>query len=581
MVKRKFWLGAAFIIVATQAVAQTAVQDLEARLGTDQGRAAAPLDAPEIQFTSQRPPVNSDEIVFRLNDIEVAGATAFGAAELRPLYEANLGGEVALTRIYEIAGLIQGLYRDSDFIFTRVVVPAQEIDGGVVRIEVIEAVITNVSVEEPDKPIGPVRALVERMLAPIVGLANPTGAVIERALLNVNELPGITRATAIPQADPDNARGGLQLFVNVERDPAEGALYADTRQTPGIGRGLAGATLTLNSYSEWADTTTIAVFNSFDVQSDVADPNTGRKDGAFDFDERTTVQVTHQRAVGTDGAYVRGQALFSRTRPNDNLAPIGIEGEQIFGSAEFGYPIVRTRQVQLVGAIGAEFFNSETDVSNGQLRVADDRIRVARASLEGLARDPVGYTSFEVSFRQGLDILNATDANAQDKSRQDGDSTFSLLRGNVDRLVVFNERLSLFGRVAGQYAFDPLLASEEFAIGGATFGRGYDPSENTGDHGLGLSLEVRYLTDFDIEGYPLTMETYAFAEAGFVWNKGQGLPKNQDVASYGGGVRLFLPDDYFLGFEVAVPADGPLQRVNDKNQQVDGPRFFVNFQKRL
>lgn len=581
MINRIFCYGAAFFLVATQAAGQTAVQDLEARIGADTGRAAAPLDTPEVQFTSQRPPANADDIAFPLTGVEISGATAFDEPTLRALYADDIGTETSLTRVFDIAGALQALYRDNDFIFTRVVVPAQEIEGGLVRIEVIEALITGVSVEEPGEPIGPVRALAERMLAPLVGAANPTGAAIERALLNVNELPGVTRATAVPQADPDNARGGLRLFVNVERDPVEGALYADNRQTPGIGRGLAGITATWNSYSEWADTTTIAIFNSFDYKSDVADPNTGRIDGAFDFDERNTAQITHQRNFGIDGAYVRGQALYSRTRPNDNLAPIGIEGEQIFAAFEVGYPLIRKREIQLVGAIGAEFFDAETDVSNGALRVADDHIRVARVSIEGLARDSAGYTGFEASFRRGLEVIGASQPGDANLSRADGKGAFSLVRGSVDRLLVFNERLSLFGRVAGQYSFDPLLASEEFSIGGATFGRGYDPSEFTGDHGVGVSLELRYLTDFVVEGYPVTMETYGFAEAGHIWNKGQGMPKTEDLASYGGGVRLFLPEDFIFGLEVAVPADGPLQRVDDNNQQIDGPRFFVNFQKRL
>lgn len=578
-------------LLAWSASAQTAVQDVEARQRDDASARPQPLSGPSVQFTSQRAPSNAEEILFELSAIEVVGGSAFDAAALETLYAGDIGAEVSLARVFEIAGLIQGLYRDSDYIFTRVVIPAQEIDGGVVRIEIIEALITAIVIEQPDGDIGPVRALAERMVAPLIGAPNPTGAMLERALLNINEIPGITRATAVPQADPDDARGGLQLFVNVERELVDGAFFADNRQTQGIGRGLAGATVTLNSYTDAGDTTSIAVFNSFAYQSDVVREVAGGPnitDGAFDFDERNTVQITHQRNIGSDGATVNGVALYSRTRPGDNLADAGIQGEQFLIGFGGTYPIIRSREVQFNASLDAEFFESETDVSNGQLQVADDRLRVASFALDGIVRDEAGYTRAKVAVRQGLDILNATpnpppnnQGDAVARSRGDGRSDFTLIRGEIDRLVVFNDQLSFLGRFGGQYAFDPLLASEEYAIGGLTFGRGLDPSLFTGDHGVGLSGEMRYLQPIDIDGFQITMEAFGFAEFGKIWNKGQGEPQTAELLTLGGGVRLFLPDDFALGFEFAIPADIRSSQNIPDGAEVGDPRLYVNFSKRF
>lgn len=577
----RFVLSAVCALSLTEAVAQTAVQDVETREANDITAREQPLSGPSVQFTSQRPPSNAEEIVFQLNGLEIAGGTAFDEATLNELYQGDLGVDVSLARIFEIAGEVQGLYRDADFIFTRVVVPAQEIDGGMVRIEIIEALITSVVVEEPDGSVGPVKALAERMVEPIVNVRNPTGGMLERALLNINEIPGITRATAVPQADPDDARGGLQLFVNIERDPWEGAIIGDNRQTEAIGRALVGASLRFNSYSEDGDTTSIAVFNSFAYKED--ETASGAKDGALDFDERNTVQITHQRNVGTDGGTVQGVALFSRTRPGDNLADAGIEGEQILLALNGQYPIVRTREIQFNVGAGVEFFESETDVSNGALRVADDRLRVVRATADLVARDAFGYTRASATVRQGLDVLNATSNDALDRSRNDGVNDFSLIKGEIDRLVVINDTVSFFGKLSGQYAFDPLLASEEFAIGGLTYGRGLDPSVFTGDHGLGMSGEMRYLYPFSIEGYAITLEAFAFAEYGVIWNKLQGQPQRAEVLTLGGGVRFFFPEDVILGLEVASaahletsPAGGIPEGV-----ETNEPRLFVNFSKRF
>jgi len=44
-----------------------------------------------------------------------------------------------------------------------------------------------------------------------------------------------------------------------------------------------------------------------------------------------------------------------------------------------------------------------------------------------------------------------------------------------------------------QYALEPLLATEQFAYGGAqqALGRAYDPAEIIGDRGMAGSLELR------------------------------------------------------------------------------------------
>lgn len=579
----------AVLVVAASVVsahAQTAQDQLRATERTSPSADLGPLGDASIRFTSQRPPSNADDIRFTLTAVSVAGSTGFAPEAFEMVYGEDIGREITLTRVYEIAAEVQGVYRDKDFIFTRVVVPAQEIDGGAVRIDVIEARIEAVVVEEPGGEVGPVRDLVERLLQPVVGAVNPTGAMLERALLNVNDLPGVVRATAVPQQGVSGDRGALDLFVNVEREEFNGALYADNRQTPGIGRGLAGVTVSFNSYSSAADTTTVSLFNSFAYRNDELENNQGqvvKRESALDFDERNTVQVVHQRNFGEDGLRVKATGLYSRTRPGDDLDAIGIEGEQIFFAAALEYPLILRRQFQLRGAISAEVFESTTDVSNGQLRVSDDSLRVVSARLEGLYRDSLGYTLFDAEVRKGLDIFGASESGDQTLSRNDGDGDFTLVKASLERLVVMNEDLSFLGRLAGQYSFDPLLASEEFAIGGLTFGRGFDPSEFTRDHGVGVSGELRYMlpTFTPFEEFSIATEAYGFTEYAAAFDRGSGDEDGQ-VFSAGAGFRFFLPGQTLLNAELAFPLNNPLIRASsDGDPTIDGGRFFLTFSKQF
>ena len=569
-----FVVAISVVAAAGGAWAQTALQDVEARTERVEPRPEA-FDGPSVQFTSQRPPANAEEIVFDLNPIVVEGATLYDDMALSALYDDKIGKEVTLLEVFDIAGAIQKLYRDNDYVFTRVVVPAQSIEGGVVRIEVIEATIEAVSVEEPQDPVGPVTALVEDMIQPLIGLTNPTGAFLERTLLNINEIPGMRRATAVPQAGASGQRGALALFINVERDPFEAIIFGDNRQVPGVGRGIIGGQATFNSWSRAGDTTTISYFNSFGYLTDSESPP--GDGGVGDLDERNTIQIEHSRYVGRDGAQIKGRVLYSRSRPGDDLATIGLEGETLVAGVEVNYPLYRTRQIALTGAIGVDLYNSETDVSNGAFNIADDRLRLAFARFDGLVRDSLGYTKFTIEGRQGLDVFNASDPDTDNSlSRNDGRGDFSTLKASVERLLEINDDLSLFLRASGQISANPLLASEEFAIGGLTFGRGFDPSEFTGDDGFGLSAEFRYGQTIELMDFLLDAEFYAFADYGLISNKGQGQPGTEDIASAGGGVRLFLPDQYVLGIEAAYPLDQPLERTQNKNA-----RYFVNFSKRF
>ena len=88
--------------------------------------------------------------------------------------------------------------------------------------------------------------------------------------------------------------------------------------------------------------------------------------------------------------------------------------------------------------------------------------------------------------------------------------------------------------------------------------------------------EFRYLQEIDFFDTIFDAEFFAFAEYGVVFNQGTGEPGREDIASAGGGVRLFLPDQYVLGLEMAFPLDQKLERTQNK----DG-RLFVNFSKRF
>jgi hemolysin activation/secretion protein len=78
--------------------------------------------------------------------------------------------------------------------------------------------------------------------------------------------------------------------------------------------------------------------------------------------------------------------------------------------------------------------------------------------------------------------------------REGADGSFASLRADLRHQQALGERGargSLALRLAGQWASQPLVSSEQYSIGGAETVRGYLESEGSGDHGLLAGLEWR------------------------------------------------------------------------------------------
>ena len=101
-----------------------------------------------------------------------------------------------------------------------------------------------------------------------------------------------------------------------------------------------------------------------------------------------------------------------------------------------------------------------------------------------------GVSLVALELSQGLNILDARGANEANTSREDGKTNFTKFGLSGQRLQALPGKLTVQLSFTGQYAFDPLLSTEEVGFGGTAYDRAFDPSEITGDHGLAVKLEL-------------------------------------------------------------------------------------------
>ena len=109
-----------------------------------------------------------------------------------------------------------------------------------------------------------------------------------------------------------------------------------------------------------------------------------------------------------------------------------------------------------------------------------------------------------------------------------------------------------------------------WAVG--SFGRGYDPKELSGDHGVGFTGELQYTRAVDIP-YMERYQLFGFYDAGKIWVRdlppGLRDKDNATLASAGGGVRLWFAPDISMALQVAKPLNRDSQRSGgDREPQV-------------
>lgn len=485
----------------------------------------------EIQVppAEQAPPPDADKIRFTLKAVVIEGATVYAEDALKPIYESYLNREVALGNIYGIANALTAKYRNDGYILSQVVVPAQAVREGRVRLQVIEGFVSEVRLEGD---IAGRRELLEACAARIQGTRPLTAQALERNLLLMNDLAGVTaRATLMPS--PTQA-GASDLVVLVSHRKYTGGVSIDNRGSKSIGPWRLTADVDFNSIFGLYEHTGLKLVT------------TGNKELGF-------LGVTHEEPIGSEGGRLGLSVNVVRSEPE--LAgglPANLETSSNSGSIGYSYPALRSRSSNLYlrGTLTAH--DGKTDL-NG-IRNSEDRIRALRLGLTYDSADRFrGVNIVDVELSQGLDALGARRSGSPDLSRASGRSDFTKITAYAARLQSVASRWSVLTAVNAQYAFSDLLAPELFGFGGEQFGRGYDPSEIVGDSGAGLKLELRY-TGTPVSEVLKGYTAYGFYDVGTVRRRTPiNEPTSESAASAGIGLRFNVGRQVSGFIEIAKP----------------------------
>ncbi|MEO8894531.1 MAG: ShlB/FhaC/HecB family hemolysin secretion/activation protein [Rhizomicrobium sp.] len=464
----------------------------------------------------------------RFEQVQVIGAKLLPDAKIAAAFDELRGRKIPVAALKPVLDRVNALYADAGYPLGRAFVPAQKIKGGILTVRVVEGYVDNVVVTADSERT---RVLVERMAAPLAKERPLTRATLERAILLIQDIPGITLGSKFEGMNPQTGATRLVLVANVRWVTV--GLSLDNR-----------ANLQSLPFQPYATATLNNLLGQGDRISLTALLSPRQKDFAF-------YDLGYSQMVGSDGLNLGIDGAWAQTLDAVSLRPYEVRSRVTRLSTSAAYPLVRSKDenIDLTGG----FYYAGASYGLAQLQAGDF------ASDRNLAVQLGGdYTH---SFPQGLGVGSTVRLTQGLASFADEPHTrlhtipgFTKIRAEGRLVWQLWEDATFKFAAMGQYSANSLIASEEVAFGGLSYGRGFNTSEISGDSGIGLSFQPEYRIALG-QGFSIT--PYPLIDYAKVYNRRGDLQPNGELVSAGIGARLAV--DNLAGFTLEL--DKPLNRV--------------------
>lgn len=488
-------------------------------------------------------------IIVTLTSVRFEGSASVPQEVLDAIAAPYLNREMPLPEVFRLAEEVTAEYRRRGYVLSRAVVGPQRIDNGVLTIQIIEGFVSETRIEGE---AGGYRPYLEAYLVPVREGRPTSGDILARALLLAQDLHG-ARVRAILTPSPDVV-GAAELSLMVERRPVEVYAAFDNRGSRWLGPLQFYGGLTFNDLLGAGERVSI---------TGVSAPDQG---GELNF-----ISASWDQPVGGSGLRANAFGSYVKTRPGDELRVLGLEGQSTTGGIALQYPVLRSREANVLARAVFTARNSES--SNFVLDpVFRDRTRTITGEVLSNWALPWGAAvTTQLSFTRGLDLLGATEASDSAKSRAKGSGEFTRFNVDATWMQVVSGGLHVLIGASAQLTSDSLLASEEFGLGGTQYGRAFDPSEITGDEGFAGKAELFYTYSTPDLG---VVEPFVYYEGGRIQQNDPlpGETHRESLESLGGGLRVSVDGRFSASFEYANPIGHDVNALGDR----DG-RFFVSF----
>jgi hemolysin activation/secretion protein len=489
----------------------------------------APLPEPPVELPPIAPPtplVPPGALRVAVRTIAVRGSTIFSEHDFSQITSQFLGRPLTTADLAQLTQAITGLYTQAGYITSGAVLPDQDLEDGGLLIEVIEGQVDEILIEGHDQfRASYFRSRLRRAVAPPVQVNRVT-----KQLAIFQRHPRIERMNAI--LEPTTQLGVTRLRVEVQESPPWTVrLEASNERPPTIGMWGGGP--------DFTRTNLVGIDDELFVSSRFTE---GLRQ----------VEVRARSPINSWDTELVASYQYSESDVVDSpLEFLDIESEAHLVDLELRHPVLRTQSQELwMGVVGSwartkssllgrttcfQFGLSDCEPTVSVIRLRQDYLWRSRAMVFS-ARSAL-------NFGFSLDLLDSTG----ERSSNDPDSEFVSWLGQVRWL----QRIStdwlgwswpptalLVVRGDIQLSNDPLLSSEQIAIGGPYTVRGYRRNRLVRDNAMIGSVELRVPVWTRAFGEPI-LELGPFFDVGRATNV-HGPQRIRTLSSIGLALRLDL-----------------------------------------
>lgn len=459
-----------------------------------------------------------------VNRLEIQGASSFTPAQLLAETGFQPGSRLDLSGLRALAERITDFYRRQGLFLARAYLPAQDVQGGVVTIAVVEGRYGRVEQRNQSR-LRP--GVADALLGEVAAGQAVRSDALESALLSLADLPGVAvRSTLAPGV----ASGTSDLFVDVVPGAVvSGSVDADNQGNRYTGRARLGAVLNLNNPAGLGDVASLRLLTAGD----------GLK----------YARAAYQLQAGRGKVGLAYAVLDYRL--GKEFASLQAHGDAKVASAFASYPLQRSRNansyLQLV--YDDKRFDDRVDATAVR---SEKQVQLLSLNLNGDRRGLLGadaLSSYQLTAAFGDFDPETVALRALDAATARAAGRFTKFTFNLAHLQPVARGTFVAVALGGQLASGNLDASEKMALGGASAVRAYPEGETQADQAVVLTVEARHNLAALDGRVPGTVQLLAFVDTGTAqiskhpWTA---APNRRSLSGAGVGVNWAVAGDFYL-----------------------------------
>jgi len=501
---------------------------------------------------------------FPIARFAVEGATLIAPDRIEAALAPFTGAERTFADVEGARAALEAAYARLGYGATQVVVPEQEIAGGVVRLRVIEGRVGGVTIEG-NRHFDD--ANIRRSLPALADGAPVNTARLARELRLANENP-VKQTTVVLKGGAEEGDLAAQVRVEDQR-PWRFSLSLDNTGTPETGEYRVGVGF---QHANLFDRDQVLTLQYLTSPSRETDP------GALALPPNDNVLIAGAGyhvplySLGDSVDLIAGYANVD-SGVVQNLFAVSGSGWFYGARYNFGLPAAGAFEQKLALGFDWRIYNNDVaPVGTSTSITPDYTLHPLSLAYSGAWRAAGQELAFSVAGVQNIPGGNDGTQATFDAVRPGAPASYTLARANLNYLLGLPRGFQARARFTGQYTRDELLPAEQFGIGGMESVRGFFERQFTGDRGYSGSVEI-YSPDFGPDLLPpgdWRARVLAFYDFGRAYriNPEAFEPEVIGISSVGPGIRIAygtsvsIRFDYGFQIQRGVPPSSDTSRAN-------------------